>query len=60
MLFEYKITVEVERESGKFAGRDEIDDVIRQAIEDGVQYIDLSGLGADGTSVYTVTDTTVD
>jgi hypothetical protein len=33
MRFEYKVTVEVERETGKFATRDEIDDQIREALE---------------------------
>lgn len=49
---QFTVTVEYERESGKFVSRDEIADVIVEALE-GAD-IELSGLGADGDSEYTV------
>jgi hypothetical protein len=53
--FEFTVKVTVERESGKFASRDEIAEELRQAIE----YADpgsVSGVGADGDSEYAVTE----
>lgn len=51
--FTFKVTVETNRESGKFATRDEQADNIRDAIE-GADPGYLSGLGDDGDSEYTV------
>jgi hypothetical protein len=48
MLF--RIEVEIERESGKFASREEIGEKLIEAIEQA----DLSGLGADGDSEYVI------
>lgn len=49
----FTVTVELERESGKFASRDEMAEQIRDELE-GVDPGELSGLGADGESVYRV------
>ena len=46
----FTIEVEVERESGKFASRDEISEALIEAVESA----DLDSLGADGDSVYTI------
>jgi hypothetical protein len=57
--YRFTLTVETERESGKFASRDEILDAIREAIE-GANPDQLDGLGADGASVYNITDWSLD
>lgn len=46
----FKIEVEVERVTGKFAGRDEIEEILVSAIEEA----DLYGVGADGESEYEI------
>lgn len=51
--FTFTVNVEVTRESGKFATRDDMADQIREAIE-GADPGFLSGLGEDGMSEYTV------
>lgn len=53
--FTYIVTVETEREKGKFAGRDEISDKITDAINDAENSIDVTGIGPDSDSDYTVT-----
>lgn len=50
------ITVELSHVAGLFAGRDELAEVIRDAVQD----VDLSGLGAQGDSEYQVDDVTVE
>jgi hypothetical protein len=49
------VEVEVERESGKFAPRDEVHDAIVSAILD-ADPGSIDGVGADGDSVYNVTE----
>jgi hypothetical protein len=49
---EFTLVVQVERDSGKFASRDDIGEALAEAINDA----DLSSLGADGTSEYHVED----
>lgn len=51
----FLVNVETERESGKFAGRDEISEAISNAIQDAESNAELSSLGADGDSVYNIT-----
>ena len=51
--FSFKVSVETNRESGKFATRDEQADSLRDAIE-GADPGYLSGLGDYGDSEYTV------
>ena len=58
MQFSFSITVEVDRESGKFASREEIRDAIREALES-ADPGEVFGVGADGDSTYTVTDWSV-
>ncbi len=50
------ITVELSRVAGLFAGRDELGEAIRDAIQDA----DLSGLGPQGDSEYQVDDIRVE
>ena len=51
----FLVDVDVERESGKFAGRDEITDAIQTAMEEGIESAQLDSLGADADSVYNIT-----
>jgi hypothetical protein len=51
--FKFTVTVELERESGKFASRDEMAEAIRDEIE-GADPGSVYGIGADGESSYTV------
>jgi hypothetical protein len=53
-LIRFTISAEIERESGKFAPKEEIVDVIREVLEE-ADPSEIAGLGADGASVYTVT-----
>jgi hypothetical protein len=50
------ITVELSKTAGLFVGRDELAEVIRDAVQD----VDLSGLGSQGDSEYQVDDVTVE
>ena len=54
----FVIEVELERESGKFASRDELIDEIKEWLEDANQGT-VDGVGADGDSVYEVTEWSV-
>lgn len=51
--FRFVVEVELSRESGKFAARDEMADAIRDAIES-ADPGSVDGIGADGDSTYTV------
>ena len=55
MKFSFTVEVEVERESGKFASREEIIEALTEAIE-GANPDVVDGVGADGDSVYNVID----
>jgi len=55
--FTVLVEVEVEREEGKFAGRDEVFERLEDAIVEAVDIADLHGLGADGSSTYVVVGT---
>lgn len=57
--YTFLVTVELRRESGKFAGRDEILDGLREQLEQAAGE-GLSGLGADGATEYVVDDVAVD
>lgn len=57
MRFRLVVDVEVERESGKFAGRDEIAAELLQSLED-ADPGEVSGVGADGDSEYSVVEWT--
>jgi hypothetical protein len=57
--FEFIVRVSVDRDSGKFASRDEIAEQLRDAIE-GADPGSVSGVGADGDSEYSVGDWTVE
>jgi hypothetical protein len=52
--FTLQVEVEVERESGLFASRDEIADELISALE-GADPGDISGIGSNGDSAYSVT-----
>jgi hypothetical protein len=52
----YVVEVTTERESGLFAGRDEIAEKIEDALNDALQDVDLTGLGSQSNSDYAVTE----
>lgn len=54
-VFEFIVTVTTERESGKFAPRDEQIEAIREMLE-GANEGSISGIGSDGESEYTISD----
>lgn len=55
----FVLEVEVERETGKFASRDEISEKLTEAIAS-IEDADLGALGSDGDSVYTITSWTAE
>lgn len=55
MRFTYEITVEVERETGKFASRDEIGDAIQESLESA----DIQSFDGENGGQYFVTDWSV-
>lgn len=57
--FTFVVTVEVERESGKFAPRDEIAEQISEWLE-AADEGQVCGIGADGESDYDVTNWSVE
>lgn len=54
-FYSFHITIELRHETGKFASRDDIADVLREQLEQAA-YEGVSGVGADGDSEYTVDD----
>jgi len=58
MKFTFTVEVEVQRESGKFAARDEIEEELRDAIE-GADPGSVDGVGADGDTTYEVIEWSV-
>lgn len=56
--FKFVVEVTVERIEGKFAGRDEMADAITDML-DGANEGGISGIGADGSSEYEITDWSV-
>lgn len=58
MRFVFTVEIEVERDSGKFASRDEIEQELHEAI-DGADPEQIYGVGADGDSAYSVTEWSV-
>lgn len=57
--FTFTVTVELEREEGKFASREEMADAIREWLE-GADEGSIYGLGADGESTYATASWEVD
>lgn len=55
MDFTYTVTVAVRRESGKFATREEVDHQLRENLDIALSD-NITGVGADGDSVYVVDD----
>lgn len=53
-LHTFIVEVDVERDQGLFAPRDEISDKIIEALDEAENSIDLTGLGAQGNSDYSV------
>lgn len=53
--FTYLVTVDTEREEGLHASRDEQSEKIIEALEQGAQDADISGIGGRSDSVYSVT-----
>lgn len=58
MRFKLTVEVEVERQQGKFASRDEIEDQLREWLESANEG-SVSGVGSDGDSEYDVVDWSV-
>ena len=58
MRVKFTVEAEVERISGKFASKDEIEGEIQQALDE-ANPGSVSGVGADGDSEYEVNDWTV-
>lgn len=54
------VTVEVERESGLHASRDEVMDKLADAIEESLNSADLSGLGPRADSEYSASDASIE
>lgn len=52
--FTFTVTVEVEREEGKFAGRDDMAEAIIEWLESADEG-SIDGIGVDGSSTYTTT-----
>lgn len=52
--FKFLVEVDLERETGKFASRDDMSEAISSALEDAENGIDVTGLGPDSSSEYTV------
>jgi hypothetical protein len=59
MQFTATIKFQVSRTSGKFATRDEIAEYIQAELE-GADFGEVDGVGADGDSVYTIDDWSVE
>lgn len=57
---QYLVSIEVERESGMFAGRDEISEAVMAELEGAPLEANLSSLGAQSNSEYTVVSVEVD
>ena len=57
--YEFRVVVEVERTSGKFAPRDEIVGAIQEALDE-ANPGNIDSIGADGDSDYEVTEWSVD
>lgn len=57
--FTFTIEVTLERESGKFASRDEMADALVDVLEQADPGT-VDGIGSDGDSYYTVSDFTVE
>ncbi len=55
MKFSFTIEVEVERDSGKFASREEISEALVEAIE-GANPDVVDGVGSDSESVYNIVE----
>lgn len=59
MRLSFTVEVEVERMTGKFASKDEVREVLEEAITEGIEGADLSSLGADSESEYEVSSVDV-
>ena len=57
--FRVTLEVEVEREQGKFASREELAEAITEVLSNAGEGESLSGIGADGDSEYVITSSTV-
>ena len=57
--FTFVVTVTVDRVSGKFASRDEMAEPMIAALTEAIGSVDLTGLGVDCESEYTVVDSEV-
>lgn len=58
MRFVFLVEVEVQRDEGKFASRDEVAEQLQEAIES-ADPGSVDGVGADGASTYSTVDWSV-
>jgi hypothetical protein len=56
MHFDFNVSLDIERITGKFVSKDEIADIIQEALDSVINDIDLQGIGDSGESEYEVTD----
>lgn len=59
VVIRLSITVELDHETGKFAGKDELEEFLRNELES-CDPGSVDGVGADGMSTYAVSSWTVD
>jgi hypothetical protein len=60
MQLTYLVTIEVERDSGMFASRDDISEILSEEIQSSAESASLSGLGPRSDSEYSVSDASVE
>ena len=60
MTFKFNVEVVVDRISGKFAPKGDIEERIHEALEEALNSLMISDVGADGDSEYEVTDYSID
>lgn len=59
MQLTFEVSIEVEHQQGKFVPKDELADLILEALDEAANNVDLDGLGPDSTSTYDIIDVAV-
>lgn len=57
--FTFTVSVAVDRVSGKFVSRDELAEKMTEALTEALEGVDMTGLGADSDSEYTIVESDV-
>lgn len=60
MQFTGTFSVAISRQTGKFVSRDDIQEIIQNAVQEALDSLELDGIGNDGDSVYEVEDSSVE